>query len=345
MILYVKRKFRTGSLRRDLKYNFNANWFFNGQDGFFLASLKSTFPVKAKPFQYLLKKEEIRSRYDWMVVNYKISESGKGLTEKQASIIKKIKGCRKALFIGVASARAMPGDKILDIFDLVFKREVYKDLDRYKLSERNKNKIRGTMLACPLVPTSILNLKKLDVTKYGYREYPNDFKTDVFFSGENTSQTRYDVVNSLINSRISFEGGLQDSKKGIVENKEVLYQRLSYKKYLQKARKSRINLALDGRGAFTFRHLELWCLCCFMISSPSIREINIPMPMVEGEHYISYSNLADLEEKICYFLKRPEKRKAVAEAGRKIFEKYYNVKKHGQYIKKCMQKADSEPKL
>jgi len=88
----------------------------------------------------------------------------------------------------------------------------------------------------------------------------------------------------------------------------------------------------------TFRHFELWCMCSFMISSPSLRDLNLPIPAIEGKHYVCFDGLPDLKDKIDYFLKNPARRRAIAKSGRDLFIKHYNFKRHGRYIKGCLEK-------
>ncbi|MEA3437078.1 MAG: glycosyltransferase [Thermodesulfobacteriota bacterium] len=338
-ILYTKRRFRTGSAYKDLKNNIQSNFIFQGQDGFFLGSLLTAFHVTEKPFSYIEKHaRKISNTYDWVIINYKASESGKGITKEQAQSFKNISGCRKALFIGSAQSKRIPGDRILDLFDLVFKREVYKDLDRYPISYANKQKLRTTMLACPLIPATRLNLNRIRIDKFGFENPPDEYLSDVFFTGANVNQMRSDVVNNLIDAPFVFRGGLQDSKKGVVENRRAFFKRLPHRKFIETIRKSRINLALEGRGALTFRHLELWCLCSFMISSPSLKDLNLPIPAIEGKHYVCFDNIEDLNDKVDFFLKNPDRRKNITKSGRDLFIKHYNFKRHGRYIKGCLEK-------
>ena len=95
---------------------------------------------------------------------------------------------------------------------------------------------------------------------------------------------------------------------------------------------SSINLALEGKGEFTFRHLEILASCSFMICSSSINDLELPIPLIDGKHFVSFKNKEDLLEKINFYLKNKELREEIALNGRNILEKYYSPKKHGEIL-------------
>ena len=71
-----------------------------------------------------------------------------------------------------------------------------------------------------------------------------------------------------------------------------------------------------------------------MICEDSINQIELPLPLVEGKHFISFKNTEDLLEKINFYLINKELRNKIALNGRKILENYYSPKKHGEMILK-----------
>ena len=93
-----------------------------------------------------------------------------------------------------------------------------------------------------------------------------------------------------------------------------------------------INLALEGKGEFTFRHLEILASCSFMLCQSSINQLDLPLPLLDGKHFVSFENKDDLLEKINYYLKNKNLRYEIALNGRRVLEEYYSPKKHGNYL-------------
>jgi len=59
------------------------------------------------------------------------------------------------------NASDIASNDVFNKYDLVFKREVFKDRNQYDLSDENKNKMRTTMLPCLQVPLRRTSLAKL----------------------------------------------------------------------------------------------------------------------------------------------------------------------------------------
>ena len=95
---------------------------------------------------------------------------------------------------------------------------------------------------------------------------------------------------------------------------------------------SSINLAIEGKGEFTFRHLEILASCSFMICQSSINNLDLPLPLLEGKHFVSFDNKEDLQEKINFYLKNHQLREEIALNGRKVLEEHYSPKKHGKFL-------------
>ena len=239
----------------------------------------------------------------------------------------------KVLFDAGDIPGEIPPDKTLDVFDVFFKREPFRDRDRYPISARNKAKMRATMLPCLSVrPSRFRNLATIDTAAYGNR-LPNPAPaTDVFFLGGATSPRRLEIVRTLRAQPFDFSGGLHPGLRGLEVEPAISSPRLFQGGFSAKARNARINLALEGRGPFTFRHLDFWCLCCFMLSPPEIAELETPLPYVDGRHYVSFNSLDDLVDKCRYYLVHDTERTAIAAAGRQLFEEHYSFDRHGAAI-------------
>ena len=95
---------------------------------------------------------------------------------------------------------------------------------------------------------------------------------------------------------------------------------------------SSINLALEGNGEFTFRHLEILACCSFMMCQSSINELDLPLPLLDGKHFVSFKNKEDLIEKINFYLENNDLRNEIALNGRKVLEQHYSPKNHGKFL-------------
>ena len=114
---------------------------------------------------------------------------------------------------------------------------------------------------------------------------------------------------------------------GGVENSQIPYYQ-----YLDTIYNSSINLALEGKGEFTFRHLEILASCSFMICENSINQLELPLPLKDGKHFVSFKNKEDLIEKINFYLENNVLRNEIALNGRKVLEEHYSPKKHGEFL-------------
>jgi hypothetical protein len=167
------------------------------------------------------------------------------------------------------------------------------------------------------------------------RKFTN-FKYDTSFVGKhsNTNNIRLEVLSEIKkHPEINFFGGLQDSNNGKSIEGKIKHPKLNRKEYVDLIKETKINLALDGYGEFTFRHLEILFLGGFLLSSSSVDELDLPMNITEGEHYVSYGNLEDLVNKIKYYLDNEEERSKISKSGRDFILNHYSVIRHGENIK------------
>lgn len=310
----------------------------SGQDGFFVASLYTAFNVREYDLDWLAQNHgSVDSTFDVLFINYRSDAKREGVTVDELQFLDHIK-IPKVLVVTNAEASALPGDALLDVFDLVFKREHYVDLDRYPVSSQNKKKIRNTMLGCPLVRVTTKNANKVIPADQGFKTPSTQFSHDVFFSGKTTHPIRLSAMQRLYNEGFDLIGGLNEHQR--YEDPippELRATRFSHSQYIQAVRNSRINLALEGFGEYTFRHNEILFLCSFMISTPSIRGLKIPINLIENKHYVCFEDLDDLVDKVRYYLANEAERRKIAQAGRDQFEKDYDLKMHGQYIKQAVE--------
>lgn len=309
------------------------NPFYDAQDGFFRASLHAAFDVHELDLADMWKNPSPLNAADYIFVNWKSLPSGQIAGAGDLPFLKSISR-PKALVCTNARPQDMPDDALCDLFDIVFKREMYKDRDQFPLSFHNKNKLRTAMLSCPLVRAPRwTDTARFNVAKFGYDAPAQSFEHDVFFAGAATSQHRVDIAKSLqekpdLQSLISLQSRVQANVDGM----PFAGPRYSKRDYMHHTRHSKINLALEGIGPFTYRHLELLALNVFFLSTPKIKDLELPIALEDGVHYVSYESPDDLADKALYYKNRDAERSKIAQAGRDVFLQDYNFAKYGAFI-------------
>jgi hypothetical protein len=335
-VLYIYRKpnSRLRNLKKIIKGKL-VGYFLEGQDGFFEASLFNAFPnLKYVSIEEILfKTSKIDNSYDWIIINLRCFGKNKHLHSNLFSMLKSLKSCHKALFVNNADPTFLPGENFLDVFDVIFRRELLRDLDRYNVSEKNRKKLFVTMLSCPLIKTRVSfcgNIK----TKALKPDNEPVLKHDVSFIGSNSNPLRQDILLELENNKFLFYGGLYDNKSGNSLNwSGPKHPREVQKGYIETLKSSKVNMVIDGKGPFTFRHLDVWYVGGFMLSTTSILDIQLPENNpIENVHFSCFKDFDDMKDKISYYLKNDSDRIKIASAGSKYFKSIYNFEKHGKYI-------------
>lgn len=303
-----------------------------GVRGYFLGSLATAFRVDRVSPEALLRDGSPARGYDFVCFDYGDLRPKAPRSAELAALVSRQAGAKLLLDARDNPAKLAP-DGILDLFDAVFKREPYRDRGRYAVSADNRAKLHATMLPClSLRASRFRDLTRISASDYGPRAVSRDTTVDVFFAGAATSTERVAIVERLRAGPFVFRGGLHEARPGADIGRALFAPRLSQRAFAAAARDARINLALAGRGPFTFRHLDFWHLACFMLSSPEIATIETPLPFVEGRHYVSFTSLDDLVDKCRYYLDHDDERVAIAEAGRQMFDQNYSFVRHGKQI-------------
>ena len=255
--------------------------------------------------------------FDAIVIDYKFDKfRNNNLTELGLNRISKKFKIKKILIDSTDRSKNIIRKEISDKFDYVIKREKHKSLiDKKYIS---------SMLPCTLVNYRLSKKdEKINWKNIGKYKPNEHFTYDVFFGGLNTSKKRVDIIEYL-----------KKNKVDILTNK--MNFKISYNLYLKNIYDSAINLALPGHGEFTYRHLEILACCSFMICDKSINEIELPLPIRENEHFITFDDRDDLLEKIKFYLNRQDLRSKIALNGRLALEKNYSPKNHGNKIIKTI---------
>lgn len=340
-IVYIKRDYQR-SWKKDSKKAIGGMikkaFFYFGVEGFFEASLHQGLQVKELSASRAIKKAAwINKNFDAVVVHHACQLGFKGQTTSDRLIeAAGFFSLPKVLFFCDDQADVIPEERVFDAFDLVFKREIWKDKSRYAISAQNRNKLFTTMLGSPLKPEAnckiIQPLIDRMIPKINEAQKQD---IEVFFSGTvaQFNNFRADIWRRVKQEGFKTAGGLQYRGRGERPEDDLLAPEMNLKEYLETISRSKICLALNGVGEFTFRHLELWQAGAFMLCPAIINEIDLPLPIEDGKHFVSFSTADDLIEKIKYYLVHEEERKKIARSGREMFEKEYGSVQHGENIK------------
>jgi hypothetical protein len=156
----------------------------------------------------------------------------------------------------------------------------------------------------------------------------------VFFSGKATASREF-AFRALIESGFNVKGGLQESKR-VEADRTLLRPRLSASAYVDMIKSSALNIAMGGHGPFTFRHLEILCAGGFLLSDDSIRDLWLPIPLQAGRHMVTFNDKADLLEKVSHYLSHDSEREGIAQRGARMFFENYDARKHGEFIRRCL---------
>mgnify|MGYP000016931537 FL=1 len=296
------------------------------QDAFFEQSLRAGCAVTTLPapgLRYLPRRW--LHRFDALVVNAKAT----GPWREDPAFVRSMVGGfpgPKALFLGNAHPADMPAEEVADAFDLLLKREPYGDLERYPLHPANRDKIRPTLAGCPFGGPE---------AGPGCSEPEAGKQHDVFFAGRvnEANDVREQAWSRIVASGLDAHGGLHPRPRAEAEVPEALRgPRIKGAGYREAICRARINLALDGYGPVTARHLELWQAKAFMVSAPSLRDIWLHEMPVEGRDYVAFDDYDGLVDLLRAYRDQPEERRRIALAGGAFYARLYDPVRHGRMI-------------
>ena len=283
--------------------------------GYIDAALYSNAYVLELPYNYCLIFSKILNLFfDGIFINWKFTNYRKDKQDLEKKLLKlsKIFKIKKVIVDGTDKSTNIIRDDILDGFDYVIKREKNKHI--------SSKKYLTTILPCSMVDYKVSKKKKnKNWNNIGNLKPNNHPKYDIFFSGKKTSKHRKELIEFLYSKEFNFFGRTEDTK-------------IPFDHYLTAIYDSSINLALEGKGEFTFRHLEILASCSFMLCQNSINELELPLPLVDGKHFVTFESKEDLIEKISFYLKNDNLRNEIALNGRRALEEYYSPKKHGEFL-------------
>jgi len=336
-VLYIIRDRTSRNLRKRLH-----RWaigFLDGQDGFFEAALHQAARVTRMSYaEALALPEARRNAFDAVVINAKsgwpwqdVPAAARVLDSFRAPV---------SLFLGHARPQEMIDDSLANRLKVLFKREPFADLGHYALSPANAAKIVPTHLANPMVSHSYRLLSRnrtRPLARYAWQETDDH---DVFFIGTvnyNRFDERVAVWERIVGTDLRHVGGLLP-KEGIEARvpPDLVTRPLPKQDYFKVMMRSRINLALEGIGPFTFRHLEQFWAGAFTLSTPHIRPLRLRAPLVEGQDYVAFDDMDDMMDKIRFYLANTEARDTIARNGRAAYERLYDVDAHAREIRAAL---------
>tara|TARA_B100000035_G_scaffold206519_1_gene176597 strand:- start:2763 stop:3770 length:1008 start_codon:yes stop_codon:yes gene_type:complete len=287
----------------------------NNTSGYIDAAIHSNSYVIELPYNYCIIFSKILNFFfDGIFVNWKFTNYRKDRENIEKKLLKlsELFKIKKVIVDVTDTSINIIKDEILESFDYVIKREMNKKI--------SNEKYLTTILPCRLINYKIIKNKEfINWEKIGNSEPNNNTKYDIFFSGQKTSTYREELNEFLHSKNYNFFGRAEDLK-------------IPFNQYLSAIYNSSINLALEGKGEFTFRHLEILASCSFMMCQSSINELKLPLPLKDGKHFVSFDNKEDLIEKINFYLKHNKLRNEIALNGRKVLEEHYSPKKHGKFL-------------
>ena len=296
-------------------FSFNKKKISKNTSGYIDAAIYSNAYVLELPYNYCLFFSKVLNLFfDGIFVNWKFTNyrNDKEDLEKKLLKLSRIFNIKKIIVDGRDKSTDVIENQILDGFDYVIKREKNKQI-------LNK-KYFTTILPCTMVNYKLSKKKEnIDWNNIGNFKPNNEPKYDIFFSGKKTSKYRKELIEFLYSKEFNFFGRAEDLK-------------IPFDQYLSAIYDSSINLALEGKGEFTFRHLEILASCSFMLCQNSINDLELPFPLIDGKHYVTFESKDDLIEKIRFYLKNTSLRNEIALNGRKVLEEYYSPKKHGEFL-------------
>ena len=283
--------------------------------GYIDAAIYSNAYVLELPYNYCVFFSKVLNLFfDGIFVNWKFTNYRSDTEDLEKKLLKlsKIFNIKKVIVDGRDVSTTIIEDEILNGFDYVIKRKKNKNI--------SNKKYFTTILPCRLIDYKISKNKEIiDWDKIGNSKPNENPKYDIFFSGQKTSKHRKQLTEFLHSKDYNFFGRVEDDK-------------IPFDQYLSAIYDSSINLALEGKGEFTFRHLEILASCSFMLCQNSINELELPLPLVDGKHFVTFESKEDLIEKISFYLKNDSLRNEIALNGRRALEEYYSPKKHGEFL-------------
>jgi len=284
--------------------------------GYIESAIRMNAKIFELPFNYCIFFSKFLNLYfDGIFINWKFTNNRKDkkIYDKLIKLSKKF-NIKKVIVDTTDLSYHLIRQDVLEKYDFVIKREKHKSI--------TNEKYLTTMLPLKLIEYKVQKKNEfIEWPKIG-RLKPNIHnKYDVFFSGTSNNKRRTELVNLLKNSNIKFYGGLK---------------RIPFNDYLKTIYNSSINLAIAGVGGaeFTFRHLEILSCCSFLMCHEEINKLDLPLPLKDGVHFVSYRNNEDVLEKINFYLKNDHLRKKIAQNGRNILVEHYSPQKHGYLILK-----------
>ena len=285
-------------------------------EGYIDSAIHSNAWVLELPYRYCIIFSKILNLiFDGVFIHWKFTNNRNdtNINLKLINLSKKF-SIKKVIIDGRDTSLSKIENEVLDKFDYVIKQHKNKFI--------NNKKFITTMLPLKLLNYKISKKNEIiNWNKVGMSRPNNRLKYDVFFSGSMNNNIRLETIEYLKSKNINFYGQ---------------FKRIPTNEFIDTIYNSTINLALAGLGGaeFTFRHLEILSCCSFLMCHNEINQLELPIPIKDGKHFVSFQNKEDLLEKINFYLKNDVLRSKISLNGRETLVKYYSPKLHGDFVLK-----------
>lgn len=306
-----------------------------GQAGFFKHALSRAFSVDFISMDAFHRApERVFAKSDAIIFS---SKSGiRKIDFDEATRLLRIGSIPICCLVQQDQPRFMIEDRFADFCSVIFKREPLSDLEVYDLSEKNRRKIVPTVLANPLSPL----FNRAPWLTMGKRPPRFGFETekrhDAFFIGrvgKNRYENRIEAWAQLADSPdIRPVGGIIPGDPGYDVPANYVAKPMGSKSYRDHILTSRVNLALDGIGPFTFRHLELFWCGAFCLSETNLGQIWLREPIVADRDYVWFDSWDDMVDKARFYIEHDNARERIARNGRDFYDRLYDPDAHAREI-------------
>ena len=100
--------------------------------------------------------------------------------------------------------------------------------------------------------------------------------------------------------------------------------------YFKILTRSKISISYPGNGFDTGRFWEILANKALLFSPPL--QIEMPHPFIEFKHFIPYNSMAQLKDRLSYYLNREGERKKIADDGYAHLLRYHTSKERAKYL-------------
>ena len=113
------------------------------------------------------------------------------------------------------------------------------------------------------------------------------------------------------------------------------------REYVERMRQASMGLSGFGAGFDSVRYWELPAQGCMLLAERS--PLRIPHDFVDGESAVLFGDLAELEEKFRYYVRRPELAREIAREGHRHLRNYHTGSARARQVLGWMDAMSTQP--